>query len=163
MLGDGKEPVLTFKPPSKLRRKSLYFVKRNGHEPVGQDIASDVIAGELAENPLDQLNALSQEVTATSTRCSPRESPRKLESKSILPLERPAALPAPPQVFLPILTNPRNQAGWPEVIAHEVMDNMHKFVANVYVTIGQTQVRPAPIAPRVQRVRFNARHQSRPS
>ena len=41
------------------------------------------------------------------------------------------------EVFLPLLCNPRNQDGWPEVITKEVVDNLHKFIANVYVTIGQ--------------------------
>ena len=39
------------------------------------------------------------------------------------------------EVFLPMLTNPRNQVGWPEVITKEVVENLHKFIANVYVTI----------------------------
>ena len=43
------------------------------------------------------------------------------------------------EVFLPMLTNPANQVGWPEVITKEVIDNLHKFIANVYVTIGQTK------------------------
>jgi dynein heavy chain len=33
------------------------------------------------------------------------------------------------EVFLPVITNPRNQHGWPEVITKEVMENMHKFIA----------------------------------
>jgi len=36
-----------------------------------------------------------------------------------------------------MLCNPRNQVGWPEVITKEVVENLHKFIANVYVTIGQ--------------------------
>ena len=43
------------------------------------------------------------------------------------------------EVFLPMLCNPRNQVGWPEVITKEVVENLHKFIANVYVTIGQTK------------------------
>ena len=43
------------------------------------------------------------------------------------------------EVFLPMLTNPANQVGWPEVITKEVVENLHKFIANVYVTIGQTK------------------------
>jgi dynein heavy chain len=37
-------------------------------------------------------------------------------------------------VFLPMLTNPKNQVGWPEVITKEVVENLHKFIANVSVT-----------------------------
>lgn len=33
-------------------------------------------------------------------------------------------------VFMPLLTSPANQEGWPDVVAKEVTDNMHKFVAN---------------------------------
>mmetsp|Transcript_25005 Transcript_25005/g.85566 ORF Transcript_25005/g.85566 Transcript_25005/m.85566 type:complete len:4525 (+) Transcript_25005:136-13710(+) len=43
------------------------------------------------------------------------------------------------EVFLPLLCNPRNQTGWPEVISKEVTENLHNFIANVYVTIGQTK------------------------
>eukprot|EP00232_Nephroselmis_pyriformis_P019075 CAMPEP_0182900652 /NCGR_PEP_ID=MMETSP0034_2-20130328/28990_1 /TAXON_ID=156128 /ORGANISM="Nephroselmis pyriformis, Strain CCMP717" /LENGTH=4527 /DNA_ID=CAMNT_0025034901 /DNA_START=131 /DNA_END=13711 /DNA_ORIENTATION=+ len=43
------------------------------------------------------------------------------------------------EVFLPLLCNPRNQIGWPEVISKEVTENLHRFIANVYVTIGQTK------------------------
>ena len=43
------------------------------------------------------------------------------------------------EVFLPMITNPANQVGWPEVITKEVVENLHKFIANVYVTIGQTK------------------------
>ena len=51
------------------------------------------------------------------------------------PLEQLSAVSQ--EVFLPLLCNPRNQEGWPEVIGREVVDGMHKFIANVYVTIGQ--------------------------
>lgn len=33
-------------------------------------------------------------------------------------------------VFMPILTSPANQQGWPDVVAKEVTENMHKFVSN---------------------------------
>ena len=43
------------------------------------------------------------------------------------------------EVFMPILCNQRNQEGWPEVITKEVVDNLHKFIASMYVTIGETK------------------------
>ena len=43
------------------------------------------------------------------------------------------------EVFVPLMCNPANQEGWPEVISREVTENMHKFVANLYVTIGLTK------------------------
>src|SRR5688572_26742317 len=33
-------------------------------------------------------------------------------------------------VFMPILTAPANQQGWPDVVAKEVTENLHKFVSN---------------------------------
>jgi len=54
-----------------------------------------------------------------------------------LPLENLSAISQ--EVFLPMMCNPLNQEGWPEVISKEVTDNFHKFIANVYVTIGQTK------------------------
>lgn len=54
-----------------------------------------------------------------------------------IPLEQLSAVAQ--EVFLPLLSNPRNQDGWPEVVTKEVLENMHKFIANVYVTIGQTK------------------------
>lgn len=33
-------------------------------------------------------------------------------------------------VFLPLLNSPANQQGWPDVVAKEVTENMHKFIAN---------------------------------
>ena len=42
-------------------------------------------------------------------------------------------------VYMPVVCNPRNQEGWPDVVGREVMENLHKFVSNTYVTVGQTQ------------------------
>ena len=56
---------------------------------------------------------------------------------SDVPLEQLSAIAQ--EVYLPLLTNPRNQDGWPEVVTKEVLENLHKFIANVYVTIGQTK------------------------
>jgi dynein heavy chain len=43
------------------------------------------------------------------------------------------------EVSLPLLANPANQRGWPEVIVRDVVDNFHKLVASIYVTIGHSQ------------------------
>lgn len=51
------------------------------------------------------------------------------------PLEYLAAMSE--EVLMPILSNPHNQQGWPDVITKEVVDNLHKFCASVYVTLGQ--------------------------
>jgi dynein heavy chain, axonemal len=51
------------------------------------------------------------------------------------------------EVYFPLLTNPKNQEGWPEVITKEITENLHKFLANLYVTIGHTKVPPPPLLP----------------
>lgn len=33
-------------------------------------------------------------------------------------------------VFMPVLTGPANLQGWPDVVAKEVTENLHKFVSN---------------------------------
>ena len=43
------------------------------------------------------------------------------------------------EVYLPLLTNPRNQKGWPEVLSKDITDHMNKFVANVYINVGHTK------------------------
>lgn len=37
-------------------------------------------------------------------------------------------------VYFPILTQPGNQEGWPDVIAKELTENLHKFLANALVS-----------------------------
>ena len=44
------------------------------------------------------------------------------------PLESLAAVAQ--DVFMPLLTSPAHQQGWPDVVAKEVNENMHKFVSN---------------------------------
>ena len=39
-------------------------------------------------------------------------------------------------VFFPILTNPGNQQGWPDVIAKDLTENFHKFLASTNVILG---------------------------
>eukprot|EP00899_Mesostigma_viride_P009330 jgi/Mesvir1/18399/Mv14277-RA.1 len=87
----------------KFKKKSLYFVRLKEEPLSNETINQDIQYGEFAEQPLEYLSAISQEV------------------------------------YLPLLCNPRNQDGWPEVVTKEVLDNLHKFIANIYVTIGQTK------------------------
>ena len=50
-------------------------------------------------------------------------------------------------VFLPLLCNSRNQAGWPEVVTREVQDSVYRFSASAAVTVGLTKgqtVLPVP-------------------
>ncbi|GAX83887.1 hypothetical protein CEUSTIGMA_g11312.t1, partial [Chlamydomonas eustigma] len=75
-----------------------------------------------------------------------KSSPAKLDNDSIRknviigeigenPLETLAVVAQ--DVFMPLLTSPANQQGWPDVVAKEVTENMHKYVSNILVTIGQ--------------------------
>ena len=43
------------------------------------------------------------------------------------------------EMYLPIMSNPENQSGWPDVVTREVLDNFQRLVAGIYVTIGQVQ------------------------
>jgi len=42
-------------------------------------------------------------------------------------------------IFYPILTNPMNQGGWPDVMAKKISQSLHKFLSNLYITLGQTK------------------------
>lgn len=44
------------------------------------------------------------------------------------PLETLSALSQ--EVILPVLSNPMNRSGWPDVVSKEVTENLHKFIAN---------------------------------
>jgi len=50
-----------------------------------------------------------------------------------LPLENLSTLSQ--EVYLPLICNPENQEGWPEVITKEVTDNFHKFIANSTLSV----------------------------
>eukprot|EP00656_Telonema_subtile_P018044 TRINITY_DN1972_c0_g1_i3.p1 TRINITY_DN1972_c0_g1~~TRINITY_DN1972_c0_g1_i3.p1 ORF type:complete len:685 (+),score=227.02 TRINITY_DN1972_c0_g1_i3:219-2273(+) len=43
------------------------------------------------------------------------------------------------EVYLPMIGNPLNQEGWPDVISKDVIENYHRFLANLFVTIGLTR------------------------
>ena len=40
------------------------------------------------------------------------------------------------QVYFPILTYPGNQQGWPDVIAKDLTENFHRFLASTFVMLG---------------------------
>lgn len=42
-------------------------------------------------------------------------------------------------VFMPLLSCPGNQDGWPDFLTKEVSESLHKFTASVFVAIGQMQ------------------------
>jgi dynein heavy chain len=39
-------------------------------------------------------------------------------------------------VYLPILSNPKNQVGWSDLVSKDLMDKFNLFLAQIYVTIG---------------------------
>ena len=43
------------------------------------------------------------------------------------------------EVYLPLLSNPRNQEGWGDVTAKELMDKLHGFLSQLSITVGQTK------------------------
>jgi hypothetical protein len=46
------------------------------------------------------------------------------------------------EVYFPLITNPLNQEGWPEVITKEVQESLHRFLAQVYTIT--TPITPNP-------------------
>lgn len=44
-------------------------------------------------------------------------------------------------VYLPILSNPKNQVGWSDLVSKDLMDKFNLFLAQIYVTIGQVKGR----------------------
>ena len=41
------------------------------------------------------------------------------------------------QIYMPLLCNPRNQQNWSEIVAKDVMERLHTFMANLQITVGQ--------------------------
>lgn len=48
------------------------------------------------------------------------------------------------QVYLPLLSNKKNNEEWPEVLMQDMMGHINHLVADTHVTIGQTKVRSSP-------------------
>jgi dynein heavy chain len=40
-------------------------------------------------------------------------------------------------VYLPVLSEPKNQVGWSDLVSKDLMEKFHTFLANIFVTIGQ--------------------------
>ena len=43
------------------------------------------------------------------------------------------------EVFLPLLMNPKNMDGLPEVVVREVLESFQRFISSVYMTVGQAR------------------------
>merc|ERR1712096_93873 len=44
-------------------------------------------------------------------------------------------------VYIPVLSNPKNQEGWSDLVSKDLMEKFHGFLAHTYVTIGQVKGR----------------------
>lgn len=95
-------PAVVF-PPS-LKKKSIYFLKRNVGAPVTDKLDTELTMGDLTPNPLEFLSTLLEEV------------------------------------YLPLLTNPKNLESWPEVVASDVLRHFHQLNGAVYVISGKSKV-----------------------
>lgn len=40
------------------------------------------------------------------------------------------------EVYMPVMSNPLNMAGWSDLVSKDLMDKFHGFLAHLYVTIG---------------------------
>ena len=164
-------------PPAKVNKKAVYFVKLRHAALTNDNMDAEIVSGELVLGALSHMYRTCQEVSAvahvarrpicrasprrpwppTPTRAAAAQRGRSRHAQLAAPPPPPPPSPPPPslscrraQVYLPLLSNVGNQAGWPEVISREVVDSFHKLVAAVYVTIGQTQGKTLLPLPAVQ-------------
>ncbi|KAJ3192953.1 hypothetical protein HDU82_002992, partial [Entophlyctis luteolus] len=93
-------PAVIF--PSQLKKKSVYFLKKNLGQPVAE-MDKELTIGDLSANPLEFLSTLLEEV------------------------------------YLPLLTNPKNLESWPEVVANDVLRHFHQLNGAVYVISGKAK------------------------
>ncbi|KAJ3292200.1 hypothetical protein HDU79_001606 [Rhizoclosmatium sp. JEL0117] len=92
-------PAVNF--PSQLKKKAIYFLKKNLGQPVTE--IGELTIGDLSANPLEFLSTLLEEV------------------------------------YLPLLTNPKNLEAWPEVVANDVLRHFHQLNGAVYVISGKSK------------------------
>ena len=109
VLDGSKELQCTAALTGKEKKKVVYFLKLRSVALTAENIGDEAVSGDLLPGSWDVARALEHMYRACQ------------------------------EVFLPLLANPNNQQGWPEVIVREVIDSFHKLVAGVYVTIGQIQ------------------------
>jgi hypothetical protein len=132
-------PLQSNKPLGKLRRKTVYFVKLQAARVESDTIQKEARRarpeGVWAQGPGAQPAAASKQPRRKRTCLRHPRYPRGRRLLQVLhgelteaPLETLSAVAQ--NVFLPLLSSSHNQEGWPDVVAHEVTENMHKFVAN---------------------------------
>ncbi|KAI8914343.1 dynein heavy chain and region D6 of dynein motor-domain-containing protein [Gorgonomyces haynaldii] len=101
---NAKEELLpAVKFPSQLKRKSIYFLKKNPGAHITEKLENELMMGDLAANPLDFLSIVMEEV------------------------------------YLPLLTNPKNLESWPEVVANDVLRHFHALNGAVCVISGKSK------------------------
>lgn len=111
------------KPPAKFKRKTVYFVKTQKSSLNAENIKKNVRCNYPILNYVLPLIGLCLTCARAwgvlqVTYGDFAESP--IETLSALSQE----------VVLPVLSNPANRTGWPDVVSKEVTENLHKFIAN---------------------------------
>jgi dynein heavy chain len=94
-------PAVQF--PSLLKKKSIYFLKRQPGASVVDKLDTELILGDLPPNPLEFLSTTLEEV------------------------------------YLPLLSNPKNLENWPEVVANDVLRQFHQLNGAVCVISGKSK------------------------
>lgn len=136
------------KPPTKFKGKSIFFVKTQGVTVMMDNIKEVVSSPFLGLLLRQSFCSLYEPLPVRELACflPYKRSAILPVTHTCLTLSMAGALQvgfgeigaAPLQtlhamaqgVFIPLLTSPQNQRGWPDVVAREVSENLHKFVAN---------------------------------
>ena len=136
-------PTQSNKPLQKFKRKAVYFVKSEAARLENDNIGKTVrILGccHSARAPWREtlpLLAVLRWLTLPSTlphgatiHPLPHSGPYQLLHGELTeaPLETLSAVAS--SVFLPLLSSAHNREGWPDVVAREVTESLHKFVGN---------------------------------
>ena len=101
---EGAKELACFEtPPANQKKKMVYFLKPHKVVITGENVAAQVMCGDLFPQVLSHLYETTSEI------------------------------------YLPLLSNPHNQQGMPEVEIKALMEHFHNLVAAVYVTIGHTK------------------------
>ena len=66
-LGDGKDPAVALRPPAKLRKKTVFFVKHQAGPLPLENAADAMLIGELGEAPLTSSTPLRRRSSSPSS------------------------------------------------------------------------------------------------
>ena len=107
------------------RSNVLYF---SGDNIKASLSTPNVLKGKMLYFLKPQGSKINRENVATELRCG------EMSNETLLNLEKVLQ-----EVYVPVLTNPANQDGWGEVMAKNVTDGIHTFLANVSITLANTK------------------------